>query len=76
MSELLAELSCRASDLSREERAQFAEFLLDSLAGGSLPEVEAAWAVEVEARIAAIERGEAHTIPAEEVFAEARRLTQ
>ena len=39
-----------------------------------LAEVEAAWAVEIERRIAAYERGEMPTYPAEEVFAEARRI--
>jgi putative addiction module component (TIGR02574 family) len=76
MSELLVELSQRATDLSPEERAQFAERLLESLEGDSLPEIEAAWAAEVQARIAAIERGEARTIAAEDVFAEAGRLCQ
>jgi putative addiction module component (TIGR02574 family) len=76
MSTLLTELSSRAAELSREERAQLAEILLQSLAQIPLPEVEAAWASEVEARVAALERGEAQTVPAEEVFAQARRIAR
>jgi putative addiction module component (TIGR02574 family) len=76
MSNLLTELSHRAQALPPEERAQLAEVLLESLHKGSSPEVEAAWDQELEARIASYERGEAKAVPAEDVFAEARRLTE
>jgi len=76
MSDLLAELSRRATELSPEERAQLAEMLLESLTEAIPPDVEAAWEAEVRDRIAAYERGEARTVPAEEVFAEARRRTR
>ena len=39
-------------------------------------EIAAAWDRELEARIAAYERGKTKTYPAEEVFAEIRRLVQ
>lgn len=39
-------------------------------------EIQAAWDREIEARVAAYERGESKTYPADEVFAEARRLIQ
>jgi Putative addiction module component len=39
-------------------------------------EIEAAWDREIEARIAAYERGETRTYPADAVFTEARRLIQ
>jgi putative addiction module component (TIGR02574 family) len=38
------------------------------------PEIEAAWDREIARRIAAYERGESKTYPADEVFAEARRM--
>ena len=75
MSDLLKEISRRASALSPEERAQLAEVMLESLHEGSSAEVEAAWDQELQNRIAAYERGESKLVPASEVFAEARRLT-
>ena len=76
MSSLLAELSERARQLSPQERAQLAEGLLESLQEGSSPEVDAAWDAEILKRIGEYERGEALLLPAVDVFAEARRLTQ
>ncbi len=76
MSSLLTELSERARHLPPEERAQLAEGLLESLQEWSSPEVEAAWDAEILRRIGEYERGEAALLPAAEVFAEARRLTQ
>lgn len=59
--------------LSPEDRAQLAEILLESLQGPPLAEVQAAWDREIAARVAAYDRGEMQTYPAEEVFAEIRR---
>ncbi len=73
MSDVLKELEQRAKALTAEERAQLAEVLLESLEEGSLAEIEAAWDREIEERAAAYDRGELKTIPAEDVFAEARR---
>ena len=74
MSDLLKEISQRASALSAEERAKLAEVMLESLHEGSSAEVEAAWDQELQTRIAACERDESKLVPASEVFAEARRL--
>lgn len=76
MSSLLIELSARARQLPPEERAQLAERLLESLQEWSSPEVEAAWDTEILKRIDEYERGDAILLPAADVFAEARRLTQ
>ena len=76
MSSLLAELSERARQLAPQERAQLAEELLESLQEWASPEVEAAWDTEILKRIGEYERGEAALLPAADVFAEARRLTQ
>ena len=59
-----------------EERAQLAQQLLESVERDSDPEVQAAWESEIASRIAMYERGEATLIPAEDVFAAARRLTK
>lgn len=76
MSALLDELSKKAQTLTLEERAQLAQELLESVERETDPDVQAAWETEIASRIAKYERGEAKLIPAEDVFAAARRLTQ
>ena len=76
MSSLLDELSKKAQTLTVDERAQLAQQLLESVERDSDPEVQAAWESEIASRIARYERGEATLIPAEDVFAAARRLTK
>ena len=76
MTESVKELERQARQLSAEERAQLAELLLESLHEGPIAEIEAAWAVEIQERVAAFENGELRTHPAEEVFAEARRIAK
>lgn len=53
------------------ERARLARALIESL--DQDPEVESAWEREISRRVAMVESGEATVIPAEDVFAEARR---
>ena len=76
MSALLDELSKKAQTLTLEERAQLAQELLESVEREADPDVQAAWETEIASRIAKYERGEAKLIPAEDVFAAARRLTR
>lgn len=76
MSITLQELEKHARSLSPEERARLADLLLESLRETPLAEIESAWDREIEERVAAYERGELKTFSAEDVFAEARRLTR
>ena len=76
MSALLAKLEQQACTLLPEERAQLVEVLLESLQDTSLSEIESEWEREIEKRVAAFDKGEMQTFPAEEVFAEARRMHQ
>ena len=55
-------------------RAMLADHLLASLDGPTQKEIDAAWAEEIERRVAAFDRGEMPAYPAEDVFAEALRL--
>lgn len=55
--------------LSADERARLADRLIASL---SEPEIEDAWAVEVERRIEEIEKGRAKLLPAAEAIARTR----
>jgi putative addiction module component (TIGR02574 family) len=65
----------QARGLSAEERAKLAESMLESL-HAPLSDIETAWAEEVERRVAAFDRGELPSYPAEDVFAEARRMSR
>lgn len=74
MPDLVAELAEQARSLPADERSRLVELLLESLHESPLAEVEAAWAQEIERRVAAHERNEVETFAAEDVFAEARRI--
>lgn len=65
-----------ARALTVEERAQLAETLLESLQIPPLSDIEALWDREIEARVAAYDRGETQSYAAEDVFAEALRLSR
>ena len=73
MASLIDELSRKARALPPEERVRLAEELLSSVQDSD-NEVDAAWEEEIKRRIEEIESGTAKLIPAEEVFAEVRRL--
>lgn len=73
MSTLVEELTQKARQLPPEERIQLAEELLATVQEVD-SEVEAAWDEEIRRRLAEIENGTAKLIPAEEVFAEVRRI--
>ncbi len=75
MSVSLKEIEEQARSLSAEERAKLAEAMLESL-HSPLSDIEAAWAEEIEQRVAAFDRGELASYSAEDVFAEARRLSR
>lgn len=75
MSASLKQIEDQARALSAEERAKLAESMLESL-HPPLADIEAAWAQEIEQRVAAFDRGEIPAYPAEDVFAEARRISR
>jgi putative addiction module component (TIGR02574 family) len=61
-----------ALKLPEKERARVAAELVASLDGEPEDGVEAAWAVEVERRIAEVERGDASLVPWEQVREEVK----
>lgn len=71
----LKQIEEQARALSAEDRAKLAASLLESLQP-SVSKIEAAWAEEIERRIAAFDRGEIAAYPAEDVFADARRIAR
>ena len=73
MTSLVDELSQKAQALPPEDRVRLAEELLATVYTVD-DEVESAWDQEIKLRIGEIDNGTARLIPAEEVFAEARKL--
>jgi putative addiction module component (TIGR02574 family) len=67
MSRTFTELWREAAELTEEERASLAGLPIESLEGDPDPDVEAAWAAEIEKRVAELDAGTAKTIPWEEV---------
>jgi len=76
MASSLKDVEKMARALAAEERAQLAEALLESLRTSPLSDIETLWNREIEARVAAYDRGETQTYAAEDVFAEARHLSR
>jgi len=70
MSNTLEALKAQALQLTPEERVQLADRLIASVFEDH--EVEEAWAVEVERRVAEVESGRSKLIPAAEAIARAR----
>lgn len=64
-------LEAAALALPRGERARLAQRLIESLDDD--PQVEEAWAAEIQRRLDSIDRGEVEMIPADQVLSEARR---
>ncbi|HYW09463.1 MAG TPA: addiction module protein [Longimicrobium sp.] len=75
MSQPLDRLEAELLALSSNERAHLAHRLIASLDAepeDDAPEIESAWAAEIERRLAEYRAGEVTPIPAAQVFAEAR----
>ena len=70
MNAKLKDLFDAASELPDRDRAELAGMLLETLDGEPDPDVEAAWAEEVERRVRQVEAGEVTMIPWEQVRAE------
>lgn len=56
-----------AAELSEDDRAALAGLLIESLEAEPDPDVEAAWAAEIERRVAELEAGKTRTVSWEEV---------
>ncbi|MGQ0654679.1 MAG: addiction module protein [Betaproteobacteria bacterium] len=69
-----AEIEKDARLLSPEERARLAEVMTESLREAMPSDIGAAWEAEIKRRVEAYERGEASLVPAEDVFAKARKI--
>ncbi|HYK03924.1 MAG TPA: addiction module protein [Thermoanaerobaculia bacterium] len=70
MNAKLRELFEAASTLPDHDRAELAGLLLETLDGEPDPDVEAAWADEVERRVRQVDAGEVKLVPWSQVRAE------
>jgi putative addiction module component (TIGR02574 family) len=68
MSTTFEDIKEKAAQLSELERAELALALIESLDGRPDADVEEAWRIEVERRLAQIERGEVQLIAGDEVL--------
>lgn len=73
MSTHVTELFKQASILSEEERATLAGLLIESLESEVDTDVEEAWRVEIERRVAELDSGTVETVPWEVVKAKLLR---
>lgn len=73
MTETAEKLKAQLSQLSTQERAELAHFLIHSLDEGVDADGEAAWDAELERRMEEIRSGKAVGEPADKVFAELRK---
>jgi putative addiction module component (TIGR02574 family) len=73
MTETAEKLKAQLSQLSTQERAELAHFLIHSLDEGVDADAEAAWDAELARRMAEIRSGKAVGEPADKVFAELRK---
>lgn len=76
MNDPVTELAQRGMALSSDERSRLVDILLESLHESPSNEVEDAWALEIERRLAAYDRGEIESVAGEDVFAKARSLAR
>ena len=67
MSRTFTDVWKEAAELSDEDRAALAGLLIESLEGEPDPDVEAAWAAEIEKRVDEIDAGTVESIPWEQV---------
>ena len=67
----LEQITADALTLTREEREQLVDRLLESIGGAEDLPISAEWMAEIERRVQEIDDG-METIPAEEVFAKLR----
>jgi putative addiction module component (TIGR02574 family) len=76
MADTVVDLVERGKALSPQDRTRLIELLRETLDEPIDPDIKEAWRLEIRSRTAAYERGEAVLFDADEVIAEATKLTQ
>lgn len=73
MTDIAEQLKQKLSQLSGEDRAELARYLLETLEEDPELQWEQAWSEEIRRRVAEVESGADEGIPAEEAFELARK---
>jgi putative addiction module component (TIGR02574 family) len=76
MNATLDQIAQEALRLAPAQRAELADFLVESLDSTPPDEIQRLWLGEANRRLAEVRSGKVKTIPGEEVLAEARRLVK
>ena len=76
MHDQVTELAQRGKALLPQDRSRLVDILLESLHELAIAEVEAAWELEIERRLAEHDRGGINCIDTDEVFAKARSIAR
>ena len=76
MQDPVSDLVQRGRALATKDRERLVDQLLESLNEPAAAELNAAWEAEIERRLSEYDQGTAQAVPAEEVFAKARRIAQ
>jgi putative addiction module component (TIGR02574 family) len=76
MDEQVYELAKLGKALAPDQRARLIDILLESLQESPISEVEQAWELEIEQRLADYDGGDTISIDSEEVFAKARSIAK
>jgi putative addiction module component (TIGR02574 family) len=76
MPDPVTDLVQRGRALTPEDRERLVDQLLESLNEPAASDLNAAWELEVQERLAAYDRGDVQTVSAADVFAKARRIAQ
>ena len=76
MNATLERIAQEALHLAPAQRAELADFMVESLESTPPDEAQRLWFVEANKRLAEVRAGTVKTIPGEEVLAEARRLVK
>jgi len=76
MNATLEQIAQEALQLAPAQRADLADFLVESLDSTPPDEIQCLWIDEANRRLAEVRSGKVKTIPGEKVLAEARRLAK
>jgi len=76
MKATLEQIAQEALQLAPVQRADLADFLVESLDSTPPDEIQCLWIAEANRRLAEVRSGKTKTIPGEEVLAEACRLAE
>lgn len=76
MNAILKQIAHDALQLAPAQRAELADFLVESLASAPSDEIQRLWLDEASKRLDEVRAGRIKTLPGEDVLAEARRLVK